>query len=531
MSAQNIQFDFRRPNYALEFSTRLERLRKLRENPSSLGAIRLFYRDNPAQFMSDWGVTFDPRNASRGIPTIIPFILWPRQVEWIEWALQRWRLGEPGIVEKSRDSGASWLAVGLACTLCLFNEGIVIGFGSRKESYVDSIGDPKSLFFKGRQFLQHLPREFLGTWDGERHAPSMRILFPDTGSAMTGESGDSIGRGDRTSLYFIDESAFLERPQLVDASLSATTNCRIDISTPNGRGNPFATKRHSGKIKVFTFHWRDDPRKDDAWYQKQCELLDPVTRAQEIDIDYAASVEGVLIPSAWVQAAIGAHLKLGIPPTGTRRGGLDVADQGADRNAFAGRHGILLEFLQSWSGANSDIYRTVLRAFSICDEHNFEVFDYDADGLGAGVRGDALVINDQRNAASRSYIRDEPFRGSGAVCDPDGEMVAKRKNKDFFANLKAQSWWALRLRFQATYRAVVERMPFDPDSIISIDPKLSDLTELVMELSQPTYTINSAGKILVDKSPDGSRSPNLADAVMIAYQPASRRIEIWAKLA
>jgi phage terminase large subunit len=101
--------------------------------------------------------------------------------------------------------------------------------------------------------------------------------------------------------------------------------------------NPFAQKRFSGKIKVFTFHWRDDPRKDAAWYEKQLDELDPVTIASEIDINYAASAEGLLIPSAWVQAAIGAHLKLGIKPTGMRRGGLDVADTGADKNAFTGR--------------------------------------------------------------------------------------------------------------------------------------------------------------------------------------------------
>jgi hypothetical protein len=42
-----------------------------------------------------------------------------------------------------------------------------------------------------------------------------------------------------------------------------------------------------------------------------------------------------------------------------------------------------------------------------------------------------------------------------------------------------------------------------------------------MELSQPTFSVNAAGKILVDKAPDGSRSPNLADSVMITYQPAT----------
>jgi phage terminase large subunit len=358
----------------------------------------------------------------------------------------------------------------------------------------------------------------------------MRIHFPGTGSAITGESGDGIGRGDRASMYFVDESAFLERPELVDASLSQTTNCRQDISTPNGMANPFAQKRFGGRIPVFTFHWRDDPRKNDAWYAKQIATLDPVTIAAEIDINYAASAEGVLIPSTWVQAAIGAHLKLGISPTGMKSGALDVADQGIDLNAFAGRHGILLECLQSWSGKGSDIYRSVVGAFAICEERGYETFDYDADGLGAGVRGDARSINEARIAAKKTYIRDEPFRGSAAVYDPDGEMVEKRLNKDFFANLKAQSWWALRLRFQATYRAVVEKMEFNPDDIISIDPKLRELLPLTMELSQPTYSINTVGKIVIDKMPSGMRSPNLADAVMICFQPAARALDVWIKL-
>jgi phage terminase large subunit len=38
------------------------------------------------------------------------------------------------------------------------------------------------------------------------------------------------------------------------------------------------------------------------------------------------------------------------------------------------------------------------------------------------------------------------------------------------------------------------------------------------------------GKILIDKAPDGTRSPNLADAVMIAFQPSSRGLEVWLKL-
>jgi hypothetical protein len=109
-------------------------------------------------------------------------------------------------------------------------------------------------------------------------------------------------------------------------------------------------------------------------------------------------------------------------------------------------------------------------------------------------------------------------------------MVPKRLNKDLFANKKAQSWWALRLRFQQTHRAINEHLPVGFDDIISIDPELPELLQLQMELSQPTYKLNNAGKIVVEKAPDGTRSPNLADAVMIAFNPATRSTELWKKL-
>jgi phage terminase large subunit len=65
-----------------------------------------------------------------------------------------------------------------------------------------------------------------------------------------------------------------------------------------------------GQDSRFTFSWRQDPRKGEDWYRKQAETLDPVTLAGEVDIDYRGSVEGQLIPSAWIFAAIGAAEKL-----------------------------------------------------------------------------------------------------------------------------------------------------------------------------------------------------------------------------
>jgi hypothetical protein len=40
-----------------------------------------------------------------------------------------------------------------------------------------------------------------------------------------------------------------------------------------------------------------------------------------------------------------------------------------------------------------------------------------------------------------------------------------------------------------------------------------------MELSQPTFTENGVGKIVVDKAPEGTKSPNHGDGVMILFAP------------
>lgn len=527
-------FDFKNPDYIKVFSRRLEKLNEIRKKPEILPVLKEFYKNNPGQFITDWGCTSDPRNVERGLPAVLPFILFPRQQEWVTWVMDKWKNRKDGISEKSRDMGLSWLSVAFACTLCLFNDGIAIGFGSRKEEYVDKRGDPKSIIEKARLFMNLLPAEFRPEWDDRKHAPHMRVAFPHTGAIISGEAGDGIGRGDRKSIYFVDEAAFLPRPELVEASLSQTTNCRIDISTPHGSNNPFARKRHGGKIDVFTFHWRDDPRKDDEWYRRECEALDnPVVIAQEIDLDYSASMEGILIPSAWVQSAIDAHKKLSITPSGMRIASMDVADEGKDKNAFCGRHGILVEYLEQWSGKDADIFKSVEKVFTLCDILDYSAVLYDADGLGAGVRGDARVLNSRRTERNSSEIKFDAFRGSGEVVDPDKDPFLKhgqargsgkgRTNFDFFANAKAQAWWALRSRFQATHRAVVEGLDFLPDEIISIPKELPELRKLIVELSQPTYSSNNVGKIVIDKVPDGGLSPNLADAVMIAFSPSKKR--------
>jgi hypothetical protein len=74
---------------------------------------------------------------------------------------------------------------------------------------------------------------------------SMKVVNLENGSTITGDVGDSIGRGGRKTLYFVDEAAHLEHPEMVEAALSENTRVRIDISSVAGLGNVFHRKREA----------------------------------------------------------------------------------------------------------------------------------------------------------------------------------------------------------------------------------------------------------------------------------------------
>lgn len=377
--------DWKAPDYTEVYRERMARLEVIRQPGYDLAALKLYYKTHPADFISDWGCTFDPRNAERGIPTTVPFLLFPKQREFIDWLYERWKNRQDGVGEKSRDMGVSWLCVAFGAWMWLFHPGTVVGFGSRKEDYVDKLGDPKSLFWKVREFVDLLPVEFRPKgYDRKKHAPYMNIQNPENGAAIVGEAGDNIGRGNRTSIYFKDESAFYERPELIDAALSQTSNCKIDVSTPNGPGNPFYRKRHGGRLPVFTFHWKDDPRKDAAWYAKQVAELDPVVLAQEIDINYEASVTDSFIPGPLVDEAM-AKGPADVEPNGPIKLGLDVARFGDDKSVLVARQGRVVLWLREWQGLSTmDLAARVKHEISAMPKRPAQVA-VDVIGIGAGV--------------------------------------------------------------------------------------------------------------------------------------------------
>ena len=103
------EFDFQNPDYCKVNAHRAKFLQKIRETDSALKLFD-FYQQYPIQFIIDWGMTFEPRNPEIGLPTKIPFILFPKQIDWAQWILDRWQARERGMTLKSRGTYTSVIA-------------------------------------------------------------------------------------------------------------------------------------------------------------------------------------------------------------------------------------------------------------------------------------------------------------------------------------------------------------------------------------------------------------------------------------
>ena len=78
------------------------------------------------------------------------------------------------------------------------------------------------------------------------------------------------------------------------------------------------------------------------------------------------------------------------------------------------------------------------------------------------------------------------------------------------------------MRFERTWRAVTDpTFTWVADELISIPSDLALLPQIKKELSQPTKAQTGALKLIVDKKPEGVRSPNIGDAIMMAFWPAT----------
>lgn len=516
-------------DYTAIMKHRVAEMLRCEEDEEYREAVLMMCKNDPVRFINDWCITVNPKNKRKKLPTLMPFILYPRQEELVYWLanliLER---GVNGAIDKSRDTGASWLCVAVSVWLLMFHDGVDIGWGSRKADLVDRHKDPKTIFHKLRTIIEYLP-----VWmkpDIKDYTDKLMLITNgEKDTTIGGEGGDNIGRGGRTTVYFKDESAFYENPIAIENALGENTDVQIDISTHNGTGTIFyQATRNYPQDRLFILDWSDIPGRDASWLAaKRNEYVMKNNIAgfkQEIMRDPTGAVDKPLIDSRHLEACVDAHLKLGIDVTGEDIFGYDIADGGSDANARAHQKGVLIKDVKEWD-TDIDITHSSDELFKEAQKKKVTTIKYDCIGVGAGCKGDFRKAN--AKVEENKQIRIIPFDARSRVHKPKCKykksgQTSDRKNEDMFMNLKAQSWWALRDKCHNTYLWVEYGIECDPDDIISFDSTMPNWKTLRDQLLQPTYDEGNAGKILIDKMPEGAKSPNMADAVMIVQAPVKK---------
>lgn len=492
-------------------------------------AYHIVCADACIHFINNYVQGYDPRLQG---DKIVPFELWPKQEEIVRFIFDRMNNDECGLIEKSRDTGCSYLVISIQVYLLLFKRASSLQVFSFKAESVHRLGDISTLMEKAIFILKHLPPLFIrGVKWSHMYIKNERMK-----SDIAGSSGNNPGRGSRRTMILMDESSFYDQPEMVEAALSETSNCRIEVSTHSGTSSLFYRKCQSNMPKI-RITWRDDPRKSQKWFDdKRQDALEKgllAVFAREVEVNAAAAVDNLAVPPNWVDAAKRCDIEI----TGKIICGFDPMNEGRDLHGFVAINGNVpicaMESGEGDPGDATDIF------FWKAVELKAEEFRYDPIGVGAGVK---VRIKEIMSNIEKDEEMDEekkkialdmkiiPWNASGKVMRPEEEDYEDKKNKDLFENAKAQAWWKVREEFRNTHRYISGK-DHDSSQIIHF-PKERDkpMEKLILEISQPQYKNSASGKTMIDKKPKGSQSPNLADAYVICRAEVEPTWISWTSL-
>lgn len=230
--------------------------------------------------------------------------------------------------------------------------------------------------------------------------------------------------------------------------------------------------------------------------------------------EYVKGSELSTIPYNALMACVDAHLSVNINHSGIYAG-LDVADDGEDSNALVVNSNGIITDVYEWDGL--DVIETAQKAYNISQGLAVSVLNYDAIGVGAGVKA----------ALNRMTGRTQthPFVAGGKVDKPTAKYSEGRTNADMFVNAKAKAWWRLRDMVINTQDAITNGTIYKPSELISISSGIPDdvMRKLANELTAPSYEYTLNGRIKIESKQDllarGIKSPNIADALVMSVLP------------
>lgn len=291
-------------------------------------------------------------------------------------------------------------------------------------------------------------------------------------------------------------------------------------------------------LMIIVVNWRDNPWFPEVLNQQRINNEKRWAKAKYDNIWEGAfndSVENSLIDQEWFEACIDAHLKLGFKAKGAKILSHDASDQGDDPAAYAIRHGSVITHVKSYD--HKDLNDNGDEAFEAAIINNVDVFNFDADGVGVGLRKPAS------EAFKGKSIKVEMFKGSWGVDDPDGQFDdydGEFRNDEILTNIniikncRAQYYWDLRSRCYLTWRAVTknERM-IDEEKLISFSSDIDNIEALQSQLCRIPRKHNPNGMIQVMTKQEmwakhQIESPNESDAVMMTLRYI--QLDDWAPL-
>lgn len=217
--------------------------------------------------------------------------------------------------------------------------------------------------------------------------------------------------------------------------------------------------------------------------------------------DWTTKIEGEfwdlsddsLVAEAWYDEALVAE-----PVFGTRAVGIDLAPYGTNENVIAVRDGSALIDVRAYPAMRPDLFFAG-PVTDILRKYKPHYVIYDADGVGAGVIGDAeravraAMRGEKEDELGNSHVMQLlPFRGAMSVSTK-------------FINARSAWWWNLRRRFENGAIAVQVR-----------DEKLREQT------TKLKYSITAQGDIRVEtkeelRKRDRGFTLDRADALMYCF--------------
>ena len=231
------------------------------------------------------------------------------------------------------------------------------------------------------------------------------------------------------------------------------------------------------------------------------------------------TVQDSIIEPDWFDAAIDAHTKLGWKPEGAIIAAHDPSDEGGDSKGYALRHGnVVLDVSEKVTGdANEGMDWALAKALQAQADH----FTWDCDGLGISLKRQVDT------ALAGKKMEYHLFKGSESPYDPElpytlGGLQKAKTNRETFFNKRAQMWWKLRDRFEATYRAVSKGQYINPEELISLSSEIDSIEQLRSEVCRIPLKRANSGKIQIlskvemAKKPYSIPSPNMGDALMMS---------------